>query len=102
MEHTPEPLLRFPPRSLDQKGRCCGRKPIPYKRPPRSFCLRCDAQFGPDGRQQPNWAWSWFGEDFTPTYPKSEAVRFAEVALAKAEPHTTGPSLPAVDGRKGR
>lgn len=45
-------------RSLDEKGRCCGRKPISYKRPPRLFCDRCHAAFSPEtGRQVPNWAY---------------------------------------------
>jgi len=42
---------------IDKKGRCCGRKPIPYRRPPTLFCPRCDAQFDPEtGKQIPNWA----------------------------------------------
>jgi len=44
--------------SLDEKGRCCGRKPLHYKRPsPHYFCCRCDRQYGPDGQWRPNWAW---------------------------------------------
>lgn len=51
------------PSRLDAKGRCCGRKPIFYKggswrSPPGSpmyFCCECDREFGPDGRQRPNW-----------------------------------------------
>lgn len=50
---------------LDDKGRCCGRKPIFYKggswrSPPQSpmhFCCDCSREFGPDGKQRPNWAW---------------------------------------------
>jgi hypothetical protein len=45
-------------RQLNFKGRCCGRKPITYKRPPHLFCPRCDASFNPStGRQIPNWAY---------------------------------------------
>jgi hypothetical protein len=45
-------------KSLDQKGRCCGRKPIVYKRDRHLFCCRCDAAFGIDtGKQIPNWAY---------------------------------------------
>lgn len=45
-------------KTLDDKGRCCGRKPIVYKRPPHLFCCRCDADFDPDtGKQIPNWAY---------------------------------------------
>ena len=36
---------RFKAKRIDDKGRCCGRKPIAYKRPPRLFCPRCDAEF---------------------------------------------------------
>lgn len=51
--------------SLDQQGRCCGRKPLFYKggswrSPPGSpmhFCCECHREFGPDGKQRPNWAW---------------------------------------------
>jgi hypothetical protein len=47
-----------PPKTLDEKGRCCGRKPIVYKRPPRLFCCRCDAAFDTvSGKQIPNWAY---------------------------------------------
>lgn len=50
---------------LDEKGRCCGRKPIFYKggswrSPPGSpmhFCCGCQREFGPDGEHRPNWAW---------------------------------------------
>lgn len=49
-------------KTLDEKGRCCGRKPIRYRRPDRFFCPRCDAKFGIDGRQQPNWAYECCGD----------------------------------------
>jgi len=49
---------------LDDKGRCCGRKPIVYKSKwstpegPQKFCLRCDRSFHLEtGEQIPNWAW---------------------------------------------
>jgi hypothetical protein len=42
---------------LDNKGRCCGRKPIVYKRNPHLFCCRCDRAFDLDGNQIENWAW---------------------------------------------
>jgi len=46
---------------LDSKGRCCGRKPLVYKRPvPRLFCVRCNREFDPTtGGQVENWAWKW-------------------------------------------
>lgn len=47
---------------LDEKGRCCGRKPIPYtgggmeKR--QRFCDRCYRAYHFDtGEQIENWAW---------------------------------------------
>ena len=58
------------PRKLDQKGRCCGQKPIRYKRPPHLFCCRCNVEFDPEtGIQRPNWAWVQSGDGFAPTYP---------------------------------
>lgn len=66
------------PRTLDDKGRCCGRKPIVYKRPPHLFCPRCRASIDPStGRQIPNWAWYEAGAGFAPTYPDSDYARAA-------------------------
>jgi hypothetical protein len=42
--------------TIDLFGRCCGRKPIAYKRPSRFFCPRCDREYAPDGKQVANWA----------------------------------------------
>ena len=43
---------------LDDKGRCCGRKPLVYKRPTHYlYCSRCNRGFSPDGRQIENWAY---------------------------------------------
>ena len=43
---------------LDSKGRCCGRKPIVYKRYPHLFCCRCNRGFDPVTQEQiVNWAW---------------------------------------------
>jgi len=45
-------------KQLDKRGRCCGRKPIVYKRDPHLFCCRCNASFNPDtGKQIENWAY---------------------------------------------
>ena len=43
------------PAKLDVEGRCCGRKPMVYKRPYRQFCPRCDREFSVLGKQQTNW-----------------------------------------------
>jgi uncharacterized Zn finger protein (UPF0148 family) len=49
--------------NLDDKGRCCGRKPLLYKRNGQLFCPRCDRAFAlDDGTQIENWAWRKNGE----------------------------------------
>ena len=56
------------PKSLDEKGRCCGRKPIVYKRPSyRLFCDRCCAQYNRDGEQVENWAYQKSDDGFVKT-----------------------------------
>lgn len=43
---------------LDEKDRCCGRKPIVYKKQNILFCHRCDKEFDKETKKQiPNWAW---------------------------------------------
>lgn len=49
---------------LDEKGRCCGRKPIDYKgtgsspEKPHKFCTRCDRAYDRiTGEQIENWAY---------------------------------------------
>jgi hypothetical protein len=49
---------------LNEKGQCCGRKPLLYKRPmgeilgPHKFCFRCDRAFDVEtGEQIENWAY---------------------------------------------
>lgn len=54
--------------SLDEKGRCCGRKPLAYKRPHHLFCFRCDKAFNPQGQQIENWA-----------YKKNESGEFIDI-----------------------
>jgi hypothetical protein len=58
--------ISFPaaPAKLDEKGRCCGKKPLSYKRQtdshipgPHFFCHRCCRAFSPDGLQIENWAY---------------------------------------------
>ena len=59
-------------RCLDPLGRCCGRKPLSYKRghPPHIhgaflFCFRCDRAYDTESLCQiENWAWQKAGEDF--------------------------------------
>lgn len=43
---------------LTLEGRCCGRKPLEYKRPPHLFCTRCNRNYDPkSGLQQPSFGW---------------------------------------------
>lgn len=48
--------VHFPAQALDDKGRCCGRKPIRYMRDRHLFCPRCDRSYDFDGKQITNWA----------------------------------------------
>jgi hypothetical protein len=49
--------------NLDEKGRCCGRKPLVYKSRfhkggPQKFCFKCDRAYTLEtGEQIENWAW---------------------------------------------
>lgn len=60
-----------PERKLDDKGRCCGRKPTPYKGRyamggPHRVCLRCSRAYHlTENEQIPNWAWSYSLEGWT-------------------------------------
>lgn len=46
------------PSTLDDKGRCCGRKPLTYKREGRRFCDRCNRSYDYyQNFQIDNWAW---------------------------------------------
>lgn len=50
---------------IDEKGRCCGRKPIKYKGGswrspefPQRFCFSCNRAYKLDSDEQlENWAW---------------------------------------------
>lgn len=49
--------------TLDEKGRCCGRKPLVYKSSfrqggPQKFCFKCDRAYDLKTDEQiENWAW---------------------------------------------
>lgn len=46
------------PQTLDDKGRCCGRKPLMYKRENHRFCDRCSRAYHRyQDFQIDNWAW---------------------------------------------
>lgn len=67
-------MIVFLPRSLDDRGRCCGRKPLFYKtargmqvsKDPHHFCATCAGEFSPDGKQRANWAWTAVEGGFVP------------------------------------
>lgn len=47
---------------LNAKGRCCGKKPLFYKRGHRNdgpyhFCPRCSREYTEAGEQRENWHW---------------------------------------------
>lgn len=45
-------------KALDEKGRCCGSKPVVYKTPIfHTFCCRCDRSHNAEGFQISSWAW---------------------------------------------
>ena len=64
------------PAILDERGRCCGRKPLTYKRTRHYFCPRCCSAFALDtGQQIENWAWKRQADGrFAPTYPAQDYV----------------------------
>lgn len=50
---------------LDEKGRCCGRKPIVYKRDGLRFCDRCDRAFSfTTDVQIENFAWKLINDEW--------------------------------------
>jgi len=60
---------------IDAKGRCCGLKPLVYKREPHLFCHRCCRAYDPVTLLQiPNWAWiKDAAGDLIAKYPKEPA-----------------------------
>lgn len=67
-------------KKLDDKGRCCGRKPIVYKRPPHLFCHRCCAAFHPDnGEQIPNWAYKKVHDGFMMNFAEARRRTMSDI-----------------------
>lgn len=57
-------------------GRCCGRKPLVYKRPKhRLFCLKCCREYSPDGEQNPNFAFVCLGPVFIRAEPRQDLYK---------------------------
>ena len=77
---------------LDDKGRCCGRKPIVYKGggwrhlgPAMKFCDRCCRAYHPEtGEQMPNFAWEPNGDRIC--YSFTHALAKANTAPVWGEP----------------
>lgn len=64
---------------MDEHGRCCGRKPRPYKRDGQLFCGRCHATFDMETKRQvPSWAWRADGDAFVAASPTRELARLGE------------------------
>jgi hypothetical protein len=50
---------------IDEKGRCCGRKPTEYKRENKLHCFRCNRDYDPATHEQiPNSWWKPTSEGF--------------------------------------
>jgi hypothetical protein len=65
-------------KTLNDRGQCCGRKPIVYKRPHHLYCARCNASFSPETNKQiPNWA-----------YYRLDEERFECRTSAVSRPHS--------------
>ena len=67
---------------LDEKGRCCGRKPLRYKRhggpdhPACRFCPRCDRAYSPEtGEQIENWAYTRTADGWLVLFPEGSRTR---------------------------
>ena len=73
----------YPARSLDDAGRCCGRKPIVYKREHFLYCHRCNAAYDLSTKhQKANWAWLAVEGGFLSRYEDGDRIELAEKALA--------------------
>jgi hypothetical protein len=58
--------------NLDDKGRCCGKKPLVYKSRGFLYCSRCGRAFAmDDGTQIENWEWRKNGEKWELRVPES-------------------------------
>ena len=58
MTNLPKEKVEQMKRKLDKKGRCCGKKPLIYKRNRILFCDRCDRSYGIETKEQvSNWAY---------------------------------------------
>lgn len=67
-----DPIERpiWPAATMDDLGRCCGRKPLIYKRDRYFFCTRCDRAYDLGTRRQiNNWAWCEVDGGFVQQYP---------------------------------
>lgn len=59
---------------LNNKGQCCGSKPIVYKRWGILFCHRCDREYDLYTKEQrENFAWTKKDEVFVVKFPERKA-----------------------------
>lgn len=65
-------------KQLNERGQCCGRKPLVYKRPDHQlFCARCDANFDPTTCEQiENWAYAKVNGGFVRRYDELTDSKF--------------------------
>ena len=71
---------------LDNKGRCCGRKPLVYRgrnttsTGPHRFCARCDRAYDLEENEQiPNWAWKKGKNDEWECQTNRKALEIAKI-----------------------
>lgn len=69
------------PQALTNDGRCCGHKPLRYKRVggPHFFCTSCKRAYALDNaRQIQNWAWRRLDGGFQSTQKRKKEARETE------------------------
>ena len=94
-------LVEITARWLDN-GRCCGRKPLSYKRPtPFMFCCRCGAHYDLAGNQIEDYGWKRTerGTFVSAYWPTAEKYREAVKDHGAPQPLRTFPSVPEERGK---
>jgi len=72
-KHVSEEMREQGAAQLGADDRCCGRKPMTYKREPHRFCPRCNRAYSLEtGKQIPNWAWPRSDGGYIPRHPGSD------------------------------
>ena len=96
----PASTMLLTPKRLDDHGRCCGRKPLVYKRwPAHLFCSRCEAAFDTaTGQQIDNWAYVRVGDAFATKLTQFSLDNLIELGRVTLHPDTQ--ARREVEGRK--